>query len=146
MSWDLIVMRVPPGLKRIEDLPSDFQPETIGTREEVISRIKEAVPTANFSDPNWGVIDDAGCSIEVSLGSQDSISSFSLHVHEGDASIHAIARILGHLRLQAIDCQTSALFDAGPAAMESFRQWKSYRDRVIAGYGGGSDESSRPRS
>jgi hypothetical protein len=50
MSWDIFVQDLPRDAKTVADIPDDFKPAVIGARSEIISMIKEVVPTANFSD------------------------------------------------------------------------------------------------
>ena len=133
MSWDLFVMKLPPGLKEVEDLPGDFQPPLIGTRDGVIAEIRKIAPEADFSNPEWGIIEGADFSIEISLGKEVMINSFALHVRGVDAAILNITRILDQLGLGAIDCQTSRFFEPGPAAIESLRMWREFRNRSVEG-------------
>jgi hypothetical protein len=54
MSWDIFAMDVPPEFKLMEEIPSDFRPKPLGSRSAVIAKIKNIIPTANFSDPSLG--------------------------------------------------------------------------------------------
>jgi hypothetical protein len=65
-------------------------------------------------------------SIEVNLGPEEACRSFALHVRGGDAAAGAVAAILRHLKLQALDSQTGEFFVADESAIESFRKWKRY--------------------
>jgi hypothetical protein len=56
MSWDIIVMNLPPGLKSIKDLPSNFVPATLGKRSDIIAKISAIFPESDFSDPTWGIL------------------------------------------------------------------------------------------
>jgi len=67
MSWDIFVQDFPSDAKSIEDIPDDFKPGSIGKTSDIIERIKEVVPTADFSNPAWGTIDGDGWSIEVNI-------------------------------------------------------------------------------
>lgn len=131
MSWDILVMNFPLEAKKVEDIPDDFQPPLLGKRSEIIDGICDVFPTANFSDPSWGLIDGHNWSIEVSLGSDEECGSFSLHVRGGDAAVGAVAAILRRLNLRAIDCQTSEFFVADESALDSFLEWKNYLDHII---------------
>ena len=131
MSWDVFVQDLPSNVKTVADIPGSFRPSLIGKRSEIIDRIIGIVPSADFSDPSWGLIDGQDWSIEVNLGQEEDCSSFALHVRGGDAAVGAVAAILRRLNLRAIDSQTGEFFVAGESAIESFQQWKSYRDQVI---------------
>ena len=133
MSWDIFVQDFPAEAKTVADTPSSFRPSPIGSRSQIIDIITSVIPTADFSDLSWGLIDGQDWSIEVNLGQEEDFRSFALHVRGGDAAVGAVAAILRRLNLRAIDSQTGEFFVAGESATESFQQWKRYRDRVIIG-------------
>ena len=54
MSWDIFVQDIPRGARDAGDIPENFQPRPLGERSEVIRRILEVVPEADFSDSTWG--------------------------------------------------------------------------------------------
>jgi hypothetical protein len=130
VSWDIFAMDFPAEVKSVKDIPRDFKGGQLGTRSSIISKIKEVIPTANFSDPSWGLIDGDGWSIEVSIGAEE-CNGFAFHVRGGDEAVGAVAKILEHLNVRAFDAQTGDFFVAGPAALESFRRWRNYRDQVV---------------
>jgi hypothetical protein len=133
MSWDIFVQDFPRNAKTLEDLPEGFVPASIGKRSAVIAGIKEVVPSADFTDPSWGVIDGDGWSIEVNIGDSEACHHFAFHVRGGDAAAGVVAAILEHLGLRAVDSQSGDFFVAGPEAIESLRKWRAYRDQIVAG-------------
>lgn len=130
MSWDIFVQDLPPDAKSVADIPADFKPASIGKRSMVIERIKEVVPTANFSDPSWGLIDGDGWSIEINIGAKEDCDGFAFHIRGADAAVDVVAAILQHLKLRALDSQTGDFFVAGAEAIDSFRKWRAYRDHA----------------
>jgi hypothetical protein len=76
MSWDIIVQDFPKDVKSAKDIPADYHPKPIGTRSEIIAKILEVVPSADFSDLSWGDIDEDGWSIEVNLGDEEVLRGF----------------------------------------------------------------------
>ena len=131
MSWDIFVQDLPRDARSTADIPADFRPKSIGKRADVIRKIRELLPEANFSDPSWGRIEAEDWSIEVNIGDSEECKSFALHVRGGDAVVGVVAGILAHLDLRALDSQTGEFFVAGPEALESFQKWRAYRDQVI---------------
>jgi hypothetical protein len=128
MSRDIFVQDLPLEAKCVADIPSDFRPVPVGKRTEIINCISGVVPTADFSDPSWGLIDGNDWSIEVNLGPDEECRSFAFHVRGGDAAAGVVAAILQKLNLRALDSQTGEFFVAGHEAIESFGRWKKYRD------------------
>jgi len=62
---------MPLDVKSVSDIPHDFRPNPLGSRAEVITRIREIFPQADFSDPSWGLFDVAGFSIEFNMGRKE---------------------------------------------------------------------------
>jgi hypothetical protein len=134
MSWDVVVVDIPPEIKRVADIPKGFIEPSIGKRAEVIGRIKAIIPTASFSDSGRGLIRGQDWSIEVVLGANEECSSFSLHLRGGDGALDALVAILQGLNLRGIDCQTTEFFVANNEGIESFERWKRYRDQIFRSY------------
>jgi hypothetical protein len=131
MSWDNFVQDLPREATTTAEIPDAFRPKPIGPHAEIVKKIIEVIPTANFANPAWGLIDGGGWSIEVNLGSDEICEGFALHVRGGDEAVGAVAEILARLDLRALDSQTGEFFEAGPIALASFRKWRAYRDRSV---------------
>lgn len=132
MSWDLFVQDLPRDAKSVKEIPADFKPSPIGKRSVIIGKIREVIPTADFSDPPGVQIEGDGWSIEINVGAEKECMSFAFHVRGGrDAAVEVIAAILKHLNLRALDSQTGGFFVAGPEGIESSRKWRAYHNQVI---------------
>jgi hypothetical protein len=131
MSWDIIVQDLPRDASSVKEIPADFKPSSIGKRSMIIEKIREVIPTADFSDPSWGRIEGGDWSIEVNIGAEEECRSFAFHVRGGDTAVGVVAAILEHLKLRALAPQTGGFFVAGPEAIESLRRWRAYRDSVV---------------
>lgn len=137
MSWDVFVMNLPPGIKSIDEIPKDFHPRPLGPRSQIIATIAALYPQCNFSDPSWGTLQLPGCSIEFSLGKDEDVKSFAMHVRGGDGAPDIVARILSELGMPAIDVSApGGLFQHDPARRaEGFNRWRGFRDYVIGASG-----------
>jgi len=126
MSWDIFVQDIPSDVKQISDMHErhrNFKPSPIGARSEIIKRIKEIVPEADFSNPAWGVIDGERFSIEVNMGDAEECKGFALHVRGGDAAAYVVSEILDSLDLRAFDpSSTTDLFEIGPDTATGLQQ------------------------
>lgn len=132
MSWDIFVLDLPRDAQRIEDVPDDFKPGPIGKRSEIIRKIQEVIPTADFSDPCWGVIDIDDWSIEVSMGKEEECNDFAHLVRGGAGAVGAVAAILEKLNLRGSDPGSeTGFFVADKESVESFKRWAEYRDSII---------------
>jgi hypothetical protein len=92
MSWDVLVQDLPQEAKSTADIAPDFRPASIGKRSAIIEKIREVVPTADFSDPSWGRIDGDDWSIEVNIGTNEDCGGFALHVRGGTPPLGLLKR------------------------------------------------------
>src|SRR4051812_16339692 len=131
MSWDIFVQNLPADTRDVTDIPDVFEPGPLGRRSEIIRKILEVVPRADFSDPAWGQVEGPDFSIEIAIGPQAELEHFAFHVRGGDGAAAVVADILCHLGFQALDPSSeSGIFNAANA-VAGFRQWRAFRDRVV---------------
>ena len=134
MSWDISIQDLPADAQSIDDIPQDYAPKPLGTRSELIARIQQILPEADFSDPSWGMLNELDFSIEFNMGSEEVCDSIGLHVRGGGPAMATVARVLDHLKLRGIDCQAGDFFSI-KAAEASFGGWQAFRDRVVGQHG-----------
>jgi hypothetical protein len=130
MSWDILIQDLPKDAHCVADIPNDYRPNPLGPRSEMIARIQQVLPGANFSDPSWGILDQAEFSIEFNMGSGEICDSVMLHVRGGGSAAIIVTRLLEQLNLCALDLQAGEFFSP-QVAEGSFDQWQAYRDKVI---------------
>ncbi|MGA9354001.1 MAG: hypothetical protein WBV46_09955 [Terriglobales bacterium] len=126
-------MDFPRNAATVAGVPADFRRSSIGTRQALIEKIKQVIPSADFSDAAWGRIDGSDWSIEMNMGKEEGCSSFAFHVRGGEGAVGVVAAILERLDLRAVDSQTGDFFAPGPEALEGFAKWRRYRDQVMGG-------------
>ena len=72
MGRDIFVQDLPLGITSVNQISDDFVPNVIGTRSQVITIIKRLFPSANFSDPAWGVLSEPSVfHIESNMGNNE---------------------------------------------------------------------------
>jgi hypothetical protein len=99
----------------------------------VIGRIKTAIPTADFSDPSWGMIQGDGWHIEVNIGDEEeACTGFALHVRGGDGAVAAVATILDAAGVGALDVGSEDGVFSAEKALQSLQGWRGYRDAATA--------------
>jgi hypothetical protein len=132
MSWDLFAMDIPQSIRAVSDVPSDWTPGPILSRQELLSVILDVAPFADASDPSWVRIFTPGIDIEINIGKTESLTGFTFHVRGGDHAIGFIAMVLARLKLRALDPGSeTGIFDPETAGDSLFR-WQQYRDQVVA--------------
>ena len=133
MSWDLFVHGMAPSAHGAGDDPSGFEPRPLGLRADIIRRIQQVVPAADFSDPSWGTFEAPDFSVEFNMGDDGPIDCFALHVRGGDMAAGFVADPLARCGWRALDpASDSGMFDPA-TALASLRRWRAYRDHVIPG-------------
>ena len=129
MSWDLFVQDWGEA-KTLDKISDDFQPQPVGTRSKIIEQIKEIEPTAIFKDKSWGIIDNDQFSIEFSMGDDELLKSFTMHIRGNNLAIPCIGNILHRLNLRATDGSTTEFFDTDNA-IKSLQNWLDFRNKKI---------------
>jgi hypothetical protein len=130
MSWDVYAQDFGP-YKTFEEIPNDFAPGPIGKRSEIIEKILAIVPFAEFSDPEWLVIDADEFSIEINMSDEEVLDAITFHIRGGGDAGECVASILKSLGLRAHDSGTGDFFNMD-APDEGFAKWRELRDRLRA--------------
>jgi hypothetical protein len=130
MSWDVLILHLPEGVRSVSELPDDFESGPLGDRTSLIGAIHAVAPDVDFSDPAWGLLSRDAFSIEFNVGADEQVESIMLHVRGGAGSVELIAELLARLGERAVDVQTGDLFEP-VAAVESLAEWRAYRDQVV---------------
>lgn len=131
MSWDLFVQHIPTHVNHVREIPDGFRPEPLGRRSEIIGRILDVVPTADFSDQSWGSFEGEDFSVEFSMGDGEEVDSFALHVRGGETAAGFVADLLTRCGWRALDpASETGIFDP-QAASAGLAKWRAYRDRII---------------
>jgi hypothetical protein len=140
MSWDVFVLNLPPGITDTAEIPRGWSPPPLGKRADIIAKISALYPEVDFGDPSWGTLRLPEVSIEFSLGDDEKIDHFAMHVRGGDPAPHVVAHILGELGMRAVcSGSESGLFEydpvSGSKAFDSWRGYGSYVSSRINGAG-----------
>lgn len=128
MSWDIIVQDIPKSVKTVEEIPSEFTPQPIGSKNEIIFKILEIVPEANFENRDWGIIEGKSFSIEINIGNEEVLTSFTFHVRGDKKALDLVSAILDHLNLRAFD--SNGIYNP-KTSIGSFENWNAYRNFII---------------
>jgi len=110
MSWEILVQDLP-NVANLEDVPNDFRPGSIGTRTELIARIKKVAPSAEEQD-GWLFVQNAEVDLSIQFHMEDPqlVRYLMIHVHGGANSKARVAGIIEKLGLRAVDVDTGELF------------------------------------
>ncbi|MBK5258389.1 MAG: hypothetical protein JJE51_02275 [Thermoanaerobaculia bacterium] len=125
MSWDVFIQHLPMSARRVADIPDEYEGKVLGTRDEVIAKIRAKFPDADFSDPSWGTLVRDGYSIDICVNGDDIATAITLHVRGADGAVDAVNTLIAALGARALDSWTSEIYE--PAiALHSIRRWRAY--------------------
>jgi hypothetical protein len=125
MSWDILIQQFPDGARRVADIPDTFTAPPIGKRADVVAKLRAALPTADFSEPQWVKLHGDDYSLECSIADDDPLYGITLHIRGSEAVLTHIAEVLNTFGLRAIDSWTGEFFDP-EVAPHSLARWRSY--------------------
>jgi hypothetical protein len=127
MSWDVIVMKFPQDFNGdLENLPDDFKPENICTREYFENEIKKIFPKINCETLNEDTF-----SIEFDIGEGDPIQTISLQVRGDNKALESIKILCERFNCQELDTTKSEIIDFIEETNNGFMEWQEYRDKVV---------------
>jgi hypothetical protein len=112
MNWDIYIQDLP-DVATANDIPADFRPRPIGTREELMTRIMRVLPMAERQDSDWLFAQGAEIDLSMQFHMEDAaqVRYIVVHIHGGDQSAACVAAVLNELGLRAMDTATGELFD-----------------------------------
>ena len=136
MSWDVILMNLG-GLQPPKE--EALRPFPMGTAEHVRASISHSMPSVDWSDPAWGILDREQWSIEFNLGPEPIIEGVMLHVRGGGDPVPEICRLCRENSWEALDCSTGEFLDLAAPARDGWEGFKRFRDRAL-----GLDKEQKP--
>jgi hypothetical protein len=132
MSWDVILLNLPPDIRSINDLGDDFD-SVLAPVSDVRKLVSHVVPSVDLSDPGWGILEADDYSIEFSIGEDDPCTSLMLHIRGTESALEPIRALCAATGWKAFDCSDGDLMDWSGDPGKGLREWRAYRDQVIPG-------------
>lgn len=106
MTWDVLLLRVRPGIETAEDLSEDAV-VPLGSPATVRAAIQRACPGAQFTDETAGSLRAAGFTIQFSLGDEDPVRGILLLISvECSGALDAITTLCAANDWRAFDMNT----------------------------------------
>lgn len=130
MSWDVLLFRLPPSIRSLNELPDDFAGESLGTPTDVADVVRDLFPHIDFSDPTWGVLETEQYSIEFSIGDEVPCTSVMLHVRGPENAIGPVRELCARTGWSAFDTSSGDLIDFAADPTKGLREWIAYRQQA----------------
>jgi hypothetical protein len=131
MSWDLLLLNLPPGIETIDQVPEDCD-VNLGPLQAVLTGLNQVFGDAIYlRDQTWGMLEGEHFSIEFNIGSKDPCESIMLHVRGDDSAIEPIKALCFQTGWSAFDTSSGELlnFHGDPAV--GLRTWREWKDPVL---------------
>ena len=130
MSWDVILLDLPPEVTSISELEDDFGSE-LGPVAAVRGTLVRLFPQIDFTDPEWGILEAEDYSIEFSVDADDPCTSIMLHVRGTENALEPIRRVCAETGWKAFDCSDGELMDWDGDPGRGLREWRAYRTQTM---------------
>jgi len=109
MAWDVLVVRLPQGTRRIGALPADYWPPSFEPPQELIARLR-VVPGIELMGETLAVVRSSDWVVEVDFSTPTRVL---LRVEGAESSLEIVKIICERLGAAAIDTTTGETLDFG---------------------------------
>jgi hypothetical protein len=124
VSWDLLVMAAPPGV-RMEDTEEEHL--RLGTREEVVAAVRAALPQAEL-DGQYLRVDGNTYAIELNLGDGEHVDGLGVRAQGDEATVEVLQRLCERTGWRALDYSTGEFLDEAEDPATGLRGWRKLLD------------------
>ncbi|MCG8569989.1 MAG: hypothetical protein MJB14_07590 [Spirochaetes bacterium] len=133
MSWDVLFVKFPNNINSIDEIPGDYNPGSLCTRQYYEEMIFNLFPNIDENnDRSWMILEDDSYSIEFSAGTGEMLDSLMLHIRGDEKALKVIKNICDFTNWKAFDTTTGDLIDFDNNPDEGFSQWRNFKNKVIA--------------
>ena len=107
MAWDVLVVRLPEGTRRLSALPDGYWPPAFEATIEMQARLR-TIPGIELLDEAWAVVRADDFVVEIDFSTPTRVH---LAVEGSDASLSVVRQITNALSAVAIDTSTGEALD-----------------------------------
>jgi hypothetical protein len=132
VSWDLLVMAAPPGV-RMEDTKEEQL--RLGTRDEVVAAVRAALPHAQL-DGRYLRVEGDTYAIELNLGEDDVVDGLGVRAQGDEATVEILQRLCEQTGWRALDYSTGEFLDEQDDPTASLRGWRELAQLDVDGVAG----------
>jgi hypothetical protein len=126
MSWTVSALG---GVWPFPDDPA-YEPPALGSGDEVRVRISAHLPGVDWSVPTWGLYAGDGFTFELSVGPEEPVVSFAVHVRGNGDPIANLLQFAVPNGWHLIDWSTGEAIDPALPSYAGWHGWQAYRDRI----------------
>ena len=106
MSWAVYAVRGPGGVRRLDDMPMDYEPPSVGTATDVVAAVREVVPDVDTSKPSWLALRSPDYDVEMTIGKGVEVRDITFYLNDGPRSIPIVMDISRKLGVTPYDTES----------------------------------------
>jgi hypothetical protein len=106
MSWAIYALRGPGGVRRLDELPEDYAPPSLGTADEVVEIVRAVAPGVDATKRSWLVLQGDDHDIELTIGKGVDVRDLTFYLNDGARSIPLVMEISRRLGVTAYDTES----------------------------------------
>ena len=129
MSWTVSVFG---GACRppLHDAPPDWEPPVMGSGDEIRQRISATLSGVDWSNPAWGLYAGDGFTFEFSVGPEEPVTNFAVHIRGSGDAIADLVRFAVPNGWRLVDWSTGESIDPESPSYAGWEGWQAYRDKI----------------
>ena len=132
MSWDILFCAAATPPPPVAEMPSDWRADVIGPTSEVRRKISEVIPDIDWSDPEWGLYDADGFSLEFNCAGAGPTDGFTVHVRGGGDALAVLLRIAARWGWYLLDTSQGEWIHHCEDPGKGWKGFQTYRDSVLS--------------
>ena len=106
MSWAIYALRGPGGVRRLDELPEDYAPPSLGTADEVVEIVRQVAPGVDASKRSWLVLKGDDHDVELTIGKGVDVRDLTFYLNDGARSVPLVMEISRRLGVTAYDTES----------------------------------------
>jgi hypothetical protein len=109
---------------------ADFELAVMGSGDDVRRRISASLPGVDWSDPAWGLYAGDGFTFEFSVGPEEPITHFAVHVRGGGDAVADLLRFAAPNGWHLVDWSTGEFIGPDAPSQAGWEAWQEYRGKI----------------
>lgn len=117
MSYLIVLFALPASIMSIDELPMNYDPPALGSRETILALLTELFQDADVPDPTWVMLTREEFAVEFVVGHDDPVDSLGVRIHGADSAMAVVQLLCERTGWRAYDTSLSDLikFQHDPA-------------------------------
>jgi hypothetical protein len=102
----------------------------MGSGDEIRQRISATLSGVDWSNPAWGLYAGDGFTFEFSVGPEEPVTNFAVHIRGSGDAIADLVRFAVPNGWRLVDWSTGESIDPESPSYAGWEGWQAYRDKI----------------